>query len=1618
MTDPQTDPRTQPEEPAPSPTAGEPEVVERLRERAAERLEPATAELVGDLAEAVCRRAPTETLRRLADDPDGVVDWLSHAVSVIDARSPDELALHVRDREDGAVVEITSEDAPFLVSTVLEEVARLGEDVAELLHPVLGVERDEAGRFTGLRPARHAERRESYVWLRLARRLDDDERARLRERLARVLADARAATADFAAMTARAREVAGELRRRGPARWPEEDVEETCALIDWLLDDHFIWLGARDYRIVDSGEGPALVADGASGLGILRDAGGSSFVEPVPLDRLPAEAAAGVTADRPLTVSRTNRRSTVHKRVRMMSLSIKALDEDGEPVGERRFLGLFAQRAYAEPASTIPVLRRKLEHILTAEDVVPHSHDERALRILFEAFPKHELFAVDTEQLRRTIVELLESQRRQQVRLWCHPESGGRGIAAVVTVPRERFNAALRQRVQRLLADRFGAEEVDYHLSLAEGEAALLHFVLHVEPERAESVDLERLERQVVEMARTWDDAVAAELRRRTSRARAERLAARYRGAFDDVYQAATDPADAVADIEALEAVRAGPEPVTLRLVATGDARTPVRARLVKGGEEVELSAFVPILESLGFAVVEQVPHRLTVEGAPLQLHDFGVRTEGERHVDVEADHERLTDAVAAIWQGRAEADLLNHLVLDAGLTWHDVAVLRAYRRYRRQIGTAYTESYQDEALVSYPDVARALVRLFRARVDPRVDGGDEALEAARAALGEALEAVAQLDQDRILRRLAGTVEATVRSNVAVPVGDDRGSDAFAVKLSSADVPEVAAPVPYAEIFVHHPTMEGIHLRGGRVARGGVRASDRREDFRAEVLDLMQAQISKNAVIVPTGAKGGFVLRHPPADPGERAAATTAAYRRYVRALLDLTDDVSGGEAVPAPHVRRRDGDDPYLVVAPDKGTAALSDEANRIAQRYQFWLGDAFATGGSSGYDHKRLGVTARGAWVAVQRHFRELGVDVQRERIRVAGIGDMGGDVFGNGLLQSDAVQLVAAFDHRDVFLDPDPDPAASYAERERLFHAERATWQDYDRGVLSAGGGVWSRQAKSVPLSEAARRLLDTSEAELSPPALARAILRAPVDLLFLGGIGTFVKARDETHAAVGDRANDGVRVDAADLRTRVVGEGANLGFTQRARVEYARRGGRINTDAVDNAGGVGTSDREVNLKLALDAAITAGELDRGERDSLLAEVTEPVVAGVLADVDRQAGALGGEVEASAADLSAHGELMRRLEHHGDEPAPAGRLDRELQVLPDDAELARRAEIGAGLTRPEAAALMGHAKLDLRDALARSALLDDDALEELLAEYFPDRVLREAPKAVGSHPLRRELVATRVTGDVVDRMGVTWVDRVSRQTGAGADEVVAAYWVARTLLEAPAAWAAVERNELHCDPLLTSELRGLVDAAVDRVARAELRLGVERIADVVERDRPAANAIAAAADALGSDRARRRRRERIARYADLGVPREDAERLVGVADLAMTPDVALLTRRLGRPPRTVADVHRRVGDALPFGRLAEQLEQADPRGLWQRWQRQGLADELQQARRAVAERVLAEHPERDAAGAVAEFLDSRPAARERVERLVARVEASDAIDLDAIAVVVRTLRDAFAE
>ncbi|HEY8338468.1 MAG TPA: NAD-glutamate dehydrogenase domain-containing protein, partial [Egibacteraceae bacterium] len=1041
-----------------------------------------------------------------------------------------------------------------------------------------------------------------------------------------------------------------------------------------------------------------------------------------------------------------------------------------------------------------------------------------------------------------------------------------------------------------------------------------------------------------------------------------------------------------------------------------------VRFRLYKAGPDVELSRFLPILESLGLIVVEERLFRMTTDdGADLHLQDFGVRAADGGPIDVEADGDRLAEAAMAIWLGRAEADSLNRLVRRAGIAWDDVAVLRAYRRYRRQVGTSFTEAYQDDALVEWPEVARALVELFAARFDPRLaDAGQEAIDAARQRVLDACDKVERLDQDRILRGFLGMIDATLRTNRY----REPSADCLALKIDSARVPDMPKPVPAVEIFVYSVDVEGVHLRGGKVARGGIRWSDRQEDFRTEILGLMKAQMVKNAVIVPTGAKGGFVLKRPPSDPQELREAVRRCYETFIRGLLDVTDNVVDGVVVPPPGVRRADGDDPYLVVAADRGTATFSDLANEIAEEYGFWLGDAFASGGSRGYDHKAMGITARGAWVAVQRHFRELDIDVQRESITVVGIGDMSGDVFGNGMLRSDTIKLVAAFDHRDIFLDPDPDPKASFAERRRLFELPRSSWQDYDRSLISEGGGVWSRQAKTVPLSPQVKRLLRVEADELTPPELIRAILRAPVDLLFAGGIGTFVKASTETHADVGDRANDAIRIDANELGARVVGEGGNLAVTQRGRIQYARRGGRINIDAVDNSAGVDTSDREVNLKILLRRATDRGRLDPDERVALLEAAKEDVAAAVLRNVYLQTGTISAELANSPGGMEAYEAFMSEL-------VASGRLDREVEALPSTAEVERRKEAGAGFTRPELAVLLGYAKIELTSRLLDSDLPDQPAFAEVLAGYFPAVVRERFADLLGEHRLRRELIATIVANDLVNRMGITYTSRTASELGCSAAEVAAAYWVAREVAGADQHWRDIEQLDGRVEPVRQLEMFAEVDRLVDAFARSYVRQSValpgrgERagidVAAAVARDRPALHEVAKVVDDRMPARRRAVRDARRQHYIDAGVDVALADRIATLGELTLVPEVAAVARATEQQVAHVAAVFLALSELLPLDRVQEAVSRVDPVGHWERWQQRGLTDDLRQLRREAAARALAEHPDLPPDEAVTRFLAARHEAAERAEAIVARLDREVTGGLAAVSVAVRALREA---
>ncbi|MDX6538186.1 MAG: glutamate dehydrogenase, partial [Gaiellales bacterium] len=1034
-------------------------------------------------------------------------------------------------------------------------------------------------------------------------------------------------------------------------------------------------------------------------------------------------------------------------------------------------------------------------------------------------------------------------------------------------------------------------------------------------------------------------------------------------------------------------------------------ARPLTRVTVATPGGKIPLGELLPVLEALGLTVMEEVPTRLDGGDDGAYLHDFGVLVD-DAQLDCERDGERLADAIAAIWSGRCESDTLNALVVRAGLRAEDVVILRAYRRYRRIVAPTFTAAYQNDVLCAHPRTAALLVELFRARFCETAGSARE--EELRARLDEHLAAVGSLDEDRILRGFAALMDATVRTNAAL------GREYLSFKLRSADVPQMPAPAPLYEIFVYHPLVEGIHLRGGHVARGGIRWSDRREDYRTEVLGLMKAQTVKNAVIVPVGAKGGFVLRAPPAERDLLRAEVQLRYSTFIRGLLDVTDNIVGGEVVHPQGVRALDEDDPYLVVAADKGTAALSDTANAIALEYGFWLGDAFASGGSKGYDHKQLGITARGAWESVKRHFRELGRDVDARPFTVAGIGDMSGDVFGNGMLLSRQIQLVAAFDHRHVFLDPSPDAAASYAERARLFALGAGTsWMDFDRSVISAGGGVWARTEKSVPLSPEVRTALGVDAESLDPDELVRAILRAPVDLLWNGGVGTFVKSSEESHADAGDRDNDAIRVDGRELRARVVGEGGNLGLTQRGRIEYASAGGHINTDAIDNSAGVDCSDHEVNIKILLGAAVERGSLTPEGRDELLAAAAGEVCELVLYDNYLQAQILSQEQETAAQRVEAHEMLMHELELEG-------LLHRELEALPPTDQLAERQRQGRGLTRPELAVLLAYAKRSLYPKVLASAIPDDAAMDAVLRAYFPRRIVEATGELYREHRLRREIVATFVTNDVVNSLGIAWAWQMMAETGAEAAEVVRAYWIAREVTGAVARWEEVEA--LFADPAVDTdvqmEVMGGVDGLVEGVSRWYLQHANEGdAAGVIARDRASFNELSQTLRSVGSDAWRADHALQREGLAARGLPLQLAEAAAWRSELTYAPDVIAAARATGCSLTEAADAFFALGERLNLDWLEDQIGTIVAETRWQRWALAAVRDELHATRRELTEQVIVAGRGAPMDEAVERFLAERAVALARVQRLIASLRADGMADTAAAMVGVRQVRSAFA-
>ncbi|MGF0248096.1 NAD-glutamate dehydrogenase [Rhodococcus erythropolis] len=1307
----------------------------------------------------------------------------------------------------GAAVQIVTDDMSLLVESVTAMLNRQGVGISQFAHPILTVERDNAGNLISLGDSGI---QESWMHVQLDSEVEDSDLDAIEAHLGKVLADVRQVVGDTPDMKALQLRVADELEsaaETASGRITPEEFSDTARLLRWMADGNYAVLGYR--RFEGTKDGSRTVA--GSGLGVLRsDAVTEGPMSLPPVADLP---------DRPLLVlTQGSFPATVHRAVYPYFVGVSILDDEGNIVGEHRFLGVFTVVALHENVLAIPLIERRVREVIARAGVDLHSYSGQAMLEVIQSFPRTELFSSDAETLFETVHAVHSIGLRRQVRLFVREDTFGRFVSCLVYLPRDRYTTRVRLAMQNLLWREFGPGTVDYTARVTENDLALLHVTIRRDPD-SEPVHLdvseanrERVQALLTEVSRSWDDRIN-DLVRDIPGVDPE-LVQRYSRVLPDGYKEDFEPSRALADIARLEALAPGAIDVLLYR-AVDSAPGAWRFTLFVGGDGISLSQVLPVLQSLGVEVLDERPHVVQrLDGVQCWIYDFGLSVPADLRASVETDldaqvpletstapltevQKRFTAAFGAVWFGRAEADRFNELVLRAGMSWRQAVVLRAYAKYLRQATFPYSQFHIEGIALTHPQTAFALVQLFEAMFDPekqddiRVAELDEQLRAS-------IDEVLSLDADRILRGMFSLVKATLRTNFYVVDADGRSRDYLSVKLDPSRISELPKPRPAFEIYVYSPEVEGVHLRFGAVARGGLRWSDRREDFRTEVLGLVKAQAVKNAVIVPVGAKGGFVVKNPPLPTGDPAADRTATletgkacYTTFISGLLDITDNVHAatGEVVTPDRVVRKDDQDRYLVVAADKGTATFSDLANSVAAKYDFWLGDAFASGGSVGYDHKGMGITARGAWESVKRHFRELGVDTQTQDFTTVGVGDMSGDVFGNGMLLSRHIRLVGAFDHRHIFLDPNPDAASSFVERQRLFELPRSSWADYDKSLISEGGGVWDRTVKSVPIAESVRIALGLAEGvtKLSPPELMQAILSAPVDLLWNGGIGTYVKASTETNAQVGDKSNDAVRVDGQDLRVKVIGEGGNLGVTALGRIEFSANGGHINTDAIDNSAGVDCSDHEVNIKILLDSLVRSQLLPTQERNPLLASMTDDVAALVLADNIAQNALLGISRVTAPQMLGVHRRQLTDL-------TKARGLDRKLEALPTDKEIERRLEAGVGLTSPELATLTAHVKLSLKDDLLATELPDNDFFAQQIPQYFPTAVRDRFETEIKAHPLRRQIVATMLVNEVIDNGGITYAYRLAEETGASSTDSIRAYAAVREVFALDEVWSRI--------------------------------------------------------------------------------------------------------------------------------------------------------------------------------------------------------------------------------
>ena len=1411
------------------------------------------------------------------------------------------------------LIEIFSVDMPFIVDSVLAAIRAKGGVIRFMSHPVLHLDPESHRLLDAEAPVSVSE---SLLLIQIEPIEDKEARAELIKEIDGTLTEVYRATRNWRTMLERLRRVVEDWKAH-PPRATSAAIGEAKEFLAWLAEHNFTFLGMREYRLDAEAGSRKLTPLPSSGIGILEDRdfhflrAGTDYVE------MTEQHAAWLTEPDPLMVTKANVRTRVHRRAHMDYVGVKLYGEGGEVTGELRIVGLFTSMALATPHSEVPLIRRKVSEVMRRSGFEPGGHAAKTLLAALDTYPRDELFQIGQDTLFEFAKEISALADRPRVRVLPRIDRFDNFVSVLVYVPRERYTSEVRARIGEYLAAIYEGRVSAYYPHFPEGELVRVHFIIGRNGGRTPRPERDVLEARVADLILTFGDRL--------------QLAARdtegmipWLEAFSPAYQSRNSATDALADIGVIRRLE-GEASLALKLVEREGADGNYGLKVYHRARPIPLSSRVPMLENFGFRVIDERTYTIEPrDSEPVYIHDMVLDVASGLAAEFTQRGPLVEDAILAVWQAEAESDGLNQLVLQAGLPWYDVAILRALVRYLKQIGVTWSRAYLAQVFNAHADVARALVTLFHVQLDAGYAGNRErSATEARETINAALAATESLDEDRIIRRVLNLVDAVVRTNAFQSDAAGRRRPALALKFDCSKIDGLPAPRPYREIFVYSPRVEGLHLRFGAIARGGLRWSDRQEDFRTEVLGLVKAQQVKNAIIVPVGAKGAFVPRMMPrgADRETVQAEGVACYTIFIQTLLDVTDNLDGDIVIPPPDMRRRDADDPYLVVAADKGTASFSDTANAIAIERSFWLGDAFASGGSNGYDHKKMGITARGAWEAVRRHFREMDRDIQTTPFTVIGVGDMSGDVFGNGMQLSSQIRLVAAFDHRDIFIDPEPDPIVGFEERRRLFHMPRSSWQDYDKSLLSKGGGIYSRSLKNVALFQEARRALGLGNDPVTPNDVIAAILRAEADLLWFGGIGTYVRASDETDAEVGDKANDAIRVTGKEIRARVVGEGANLGVTQRGRIEYALAGGRIDTDAIDNSAGVNASDIEVNVKIAMNTVMRTDKLEMDQRNRFLAALTDEVAALCLANNYLQTLALSLAEHAGPAALPDHRALIEALERDGD-------LDRAMEYLPADAELDARAAAGKGLTRPELAVILAYAKNALYADLLAGTAPDDLYLGHELFRYFPPLLGDRYPDAVSTHRLRREVIATVLANQMINRGGPSFVTRMMAATSADAGQVAAAFCLARDAYGLERLYAEIDALDGQIAGKTQLDLYADVQALLERETLWLLRNAdfTKPLADLVLRYAEGVTDVAGVVTGLVPKALEESITARTDYFTAGGAPYAVARRVAELSALSFATDIVLVADRTKSPIAMAAGAFFGVLDMFGLPRVIE--------------------------------------------------------------------------------------------